>query len=111
MLALLLVVATRFIARKWCIGFFVGGLAFGIYNEVCFEFCWTYSEKLKPMIWRDVPLLVVIGWSIYTALALTISDRIVSRTGFKSGLVRLTLDVLLFFVIGFPIELIMSKLG
>lgn len=110
-IALTLASSTRFIARKWNIGYFVGGLVYGIYNEICFEFCWTYSDQLKPMVWRDVPLVVVLGWSIYTALALSISDLLVKKFEIKSLWIRKSFDVLLFVAIGSPIEVLMSFLG
>ena len=109
--AAILVALTRIIDRRWNFGHFTGGLVFGIYNEVCFEFCWKYSDAFGIMVWRDVPLIVILGWSIYTALALAISGRLVTWLGSRSRWMRKALDVLLFFSIGYPIELLMSKLG
>jgi hypothetical protein len=109
--ALAMIFLTRIIGKKWHFGYFAGGLAFGIYNEICFEFCWTYSPLLKPMVWKHVPLLVILGWSIYTALALVLSDLIVKLTQGNNRWVRKGLDVAFFFAIGYPLEVIMSHLG
>jgi hypothetical protein len=106
-----LVITVRLIAGRWPLGHFTGGLVFGIYNEICFEFCWKYSDKLGPMVWRDVPVIIIAGWSIYTALALAISGRIVAWIGSRSRWTRKALDVLLFVAIGYPLEIVMSKCG
>ena len=111
LIALTLVALTRLIDKRWNVGHFTGGLVFGIYNEVCFEFCWNYSDKLGPMVWRDVPLIVILGWSIYTALALAISSRMMAWIGSRSRWTRKALDVVFFFIIGYPIEVAMSKFG
>jgi hypothetical protein len=95
--------------RLW--GYLAAGLTFGLYNEICFEFCWDYSPMLKPMIWRDVPLLIILGWGLITGLSLSISDRMARWLKLKNPWPRKLLDVLLFFFVGYPNELLMSKLG
>jgi uncharacterized membrane protein len=109
--ALVLIVATRFLGKRWNAGHFTGGLVFGIYNEICFEFCWNYSATLGPMVWRDVPLIIILGWSIYTALALALSERVMSWTGGNGRWIRKALDVTFFFIIGYTLEALMSRLG
>lgn len=75
---------SRVIDGRWLWGYCAGGLAFGLYNEICFEFCWDYSPLLKPMIWRDVPLLVVLGWGLIAVVSLAVSDRISSWAHLKN---------------------------
>ncbi len=107
----LLVLIARLIAGRWHIGYFVGGLIFGIYNEVSFEFCWDYDAALRPMIWRDVPLLVVVGWGILTMLVLSISNRLCAWRGITSTGVRTAVDVAVFTALGLLNEYAMSSLG
>jgi uncharacterized membrane protein len=102
---------SRIIGKRWYAGYFLGGLAFGIYNEFCFEFCWTYSPALAPMIWRDVPLIVVLGWGLVALVSLTLSNAIIVKCRVLNPWMDKLLDVLFFFCLGYSIELIMSKLG
>ncbi len=101
----------RLVKGIWPWGYLCGGLYYGIYNEICFEFCWNYRPELGPMLWRDVPLIIVIGWSAYTAMSLSLTDLIADKTGLNNPLLVKTSDVLLFFVIGYPLERLMSKLN
>lgn len=109
--ALALAYLSRIIGRRWYIGYFLGGLIFGLYNEICFEMCWTYSPAFGPMIWRDVPLIVVVGWGVLTMLALVISDRINARFHFANFWLKRGVDILSFCLVGIPNELIVSGLG
>jgi hypothetical protein len=109
--AVVLVIISRLAAGRWHAGYFIGGLLFGIYNEVSFEFCWDYDEALWPMVWRDVPLLVVVGWGILTMLVLSISNRLCAWRGITSRGVRTAVDVVVFVALGYPNELIWSSLG
>jgi hypothetical protein len=95
--------------RSW--GYLAGGLVFGLYNEICFEFCWDYSPILKPMIWRDVPLLIILGWGLITSISLSVSDRMAGWLRLKNPWLRKLLDVLFFFSVGYPNELLMARLG
>jgi len=101
----------RIIGKRWFWGYFLGGLTFGIYNEICFEFCWTYSAALSPMIWRDVPLIVVLGWGLETGLSLTISNRIIDSLRLTNLWLKKLSDVILFFCFGYASEIVMSKFG
>jgi|GEM_PF-1874709 hypothetical protein len=107
----LLLCLVRAIGGRWFWGYAAGGLAFGLYNEICFEFCWDYSPILRPMIWRDVPLLIVLGWGLIASLSLSISDRMAGWLLLKNPWTRKLLDLLSFFCVGYPNELLMSKLG
>jgi len=107
----LLLCLARAIGGRWFWGYLAGGLAFGLYNEICFEFCWDYSPILKPMIWRDVPLLIVFGWGLIANISLSISDRMAGWLKLKNPWPLKLLDVLFFFCVGYPNELLMSKLG
>ena len=109
--ALALAYLSRIIGRQWYIGYFFGGLIFGLYNEICFEMCWTYSPAFGPTIWRDVPLIVVIGWGVLTMLALVLSDRIRDHFNITGFWLQKGLDVVLFCLVGIPNELIVSGLG
>jgi hypothetical protein len=109
-LAVFLLLCTRFIGGKWYFGYILGGLAFGIYNEICFEFCWDYSPLLAPMIWRDVPLVVVLGWGLETGIALTLSDRVRTWLKWTSHWSMHGLDILFFAGMGYATETIMSVL-
>jgi hypothetical protein len=104
-------VLSRIIDKTWHWGYLIGGLVFGLYNEICFEFCWDYSPVLRPMIWRDVPLLIVVGWGLITAVGLSISDRVIARLAIRNPWSRKLMDVVFFFCVGYPNELLMSKLG
>ena len=107
----LLFCSSRIIGGRWFWGYFAGGLAFGLYNEICFEFCWDYSTILRPMIWRDVPLLVVLGWGLITTLGLSLSDRTAGWLRLKTPWTRKALDVAFFFCVGYPNEQLMWRLG
>jgi len=87
---LLAIVASRVIGKRWNAGYAVGGLAFGIYNEVCFEFCWDYSQDLSPMLWRDIPLIVVIAWVALAIWSLTVSDVIVKRLHVSNPFIKIS---------------------
>ena len=102
---------SRIIAKKWFLGYFFGGLIFGLYNEICFEVCWTYSSAFGPTIWRDVPLIVVIGWGVLTMLALVISDRVGNHFHLTNFWLKRLLDIVCFCLVGIPNELIVSGLG
>jgi hypothetical protein len=101
----------RLIAKRWRLGYILGGLIYGIYNEFFFEFCWDYSPLLAPMLWRDVPLGVVIGWGLFAGLALSLSDRVAAWIHSTSQVFRLACDVIFFSCIGFCIESIMPALN
>ncbi len=103
------IVLIRLINGRWPIGYLSGGLYYGIYNEICFEFCWDYHPELGPMIWRDVPLIIIIGWSAYAAMSLVLVDRIFEKFHLKNPILRKIADVLLFFSIGYPLEVVMSR--
>lgn len=107
---LLAIVASRVIGKRWNVGYAVGGLAFGIYNEVCFEFCWDYSQDLSPMLWRDIPLIVVIAWSALAIWSLTLSDVIVKRLHISNPFIKISADILIFACSGYPGEFLMSTL-
>ncbi len=109
--ALALAYLSRLIGKRWYTGYFFGGFVFGLYNEICFEMCWTYSPAFGPTIWRDVPLIVVIGWGVLTMLALVISDRISMRFGFANFWLKRVVDILSFCFVAIPNELIVSGLG
>jgi hypothetical protein len=96
--ALLLVGLSRIIGGRLYLGFFAGGFLFGLYNEICFEFCWDYSPQLGFMIWRDVPLIVVLGWGITCLFAFTCSQRIMTRL-LPSNRLALHLGDLVFFTL------------
>lgn len=107
-----LIIVSGFIAKKWNFGYFMGGLLFGIYNEISFEFCWNYSDALAPMIWRDVPLLVVCGWGANTMFALSITDLILKKMGkTDKNSLSFGLDLLVFFAISVLNELSMANSG
>ena len=107
----ILIASSRFIGKKWLPGYFLGGLIFGFYNEVYFESAWNYSEILAPMIWQDVPLVVILGWGGQAIFALSISDRIIDTIKPNKKFVRLIIDMLVFTVINSPNEYLWSKLG
>jgi len=102
---------TRLIGKRWYLGYFLGGLTFGIYNEICFEFCWTYSPYLAPMIWRDVPLIVIIGWGLATGLSLALSNRITDLLRLTNPWLKKLFDIVLFFCLGYISEVTMSMSG
>ena len=111
-LTLATVILSRILAGTWRWGYLLGGLCFGVYNEFLFEFCWTYSPVLGPFLWRDVPLLVVLGWGTIGMLAMTLSDRLqryLPRTPRHPGAILLLLDVVVYAVLGMTEELFMSR--
>ena len=107
------VLLARWIAGSWKWGYLLGGLWFGIQNEFLFEGCWTYSDALKPFVWRDVPLVVVMGWGTIGMLSMSISDRV--RRRFPSisrpDILLLAVDIACYLVYGVIAELSMSNLG
>jgi hypothetical protein len=91
-------------------GYFIGGLLFGIYNEVCFEFCWNYTSAMWPFLYKDVSLAIITGWGVMALFAASLSDYCVSRLWLrKPELVRLVLDTLVFAVFGITQEFSMRK--
>ena len=106
--ALIFIILIRCIKGSWPIGYFSGGLYYGIYNEICFEFCWDYSSALGPMLWRDVPIIILIGWSSYAAMSLVLADLLFKRINLTNPYVRKVIDVLFFFCIGYPLEVLMA---
>ncbi len=115
---LALLLAARWIGGEWKWGYLAGGLCFGLYNEFLFEFCWDYSPALAPFVWRDVPLVVVLGWGVIGILALSISDRLRSWIGRRFPrldihpiVLLLLLDVLLYLSIGVSQEIVLSEKG
>jgi len=106
-----LALLSRWIGGRWYIGYFLGGLIYGLYNEVAFEFCWNYSDLLAPFIWKHVPLIVILGWGVATMLALVISNRVQEWLKITNFWKTKAIDVLAFCAIGLPTELSMSKLG
>jgi hypothetical protein len=108
--SIFLFVGIRCIGKRWLFGYILGGLAFGIYNEICFEFCWNYSPLLAPMIWRDVPLFVVTGWGLVGGLALCLSDRLIECFNHKTAVFQLLSDVVFFSIFGNCVEILMSRL-
>jgi len=109
--AFMLAYISRMVGGKWFIGYFLGGLIFGLYNEICFEMCWTYSPEFGVTIWRDVPLIVVVGWGVLTMLALVLSDKACSHFNITNFWPKRAVDVLMFCLVGIPNELIVSGLG
>jgi hypothetical protein len=103
--------ASRLIAGRWLLGCLLGGTVFGFYNEMCFEFCWTYSEKLAPMIWKDVPLVVVLGWGMLSVMSIALSNKIAESMKITNGWMLRVFDVAVFLILGVFNELMMSKLG
>lgn len=107
-----LIIASGLIAKKWNFGYFLGGLLFGIYNEISFEFCWNYADALAPMIWKDVPLLVVMGWGANTMFALSCSDRLMDKLGKSdNNKLKIGMDLLIFFLISVVNEISMANSG
>lgn len=109
-LVVLLVLAGARIIGDLRPGYFVGGLLFGIYNETCFEFCWTYSPHLGPFIYKDVSILIIAGWSALMFFSLCLSDKIMSRLWLRRpDRYLVLLDVAIFAVLGLLQEFIMHK--
>ncbi len=106
------VLLSRWLAGTWRWGYLAGGLCFGVYNEFLFEFCWTYSPAMAPFLWKDVPLLVVLGWGTIGMLTMTISDRIrkfLPLMPRHPGLILLLLDIAIYSILGLTEELTMSR--
>jgi len=97
--------------KKWHWGYFLGGLLFGIYNEFSFEFCWNYTNDLAPMLWLDVPLVVVMGWGANTLFSLSVSDRILEKIKSPKNWVQLLLDLGIFFIMSVMNEISMANSG
>ncbi|MCK5149281.1 hypothetical protein KAR48_21175 [bacterium] len=96
-----LTILTRFLIGRWSWGYWLGGFIFGVFNEFCFEFCWTYNPIMGPMIWRDVPFLILLAWGSMALLALSISDLIQKRFGCRF---QWFCDLMFFGVIGYAAE-------
>jgi len=105
---------SRWIAGVWRWSYFFGGLLFGIYNEFVFEQCWDYSPLLGPFLWRDVSLLIIVGWGNIGMLALTVSDRIqkaLPQVPAHPGVVLFAADIGFYCLFGMIGEIAMAKLG
>jgi hypothetical protein len=111
LLAIFFFYLSRIIGKRWFWGYFLGGLSFGIYNEICFEFCWQYSPLLGPMIWRDVPIIVIVGWGIFATLGLVLSNRIYKGMQITNPYLHKLFDILFFSCIGFSVEMTAPALG
>jgi hypothetical protein len=103
----------RWLARGWPWPYLLGGLLFGIYNEFFFEGCWTYSPKMAPFIWRDVPLVVVLGWCAMGGFALSLTDRLLSKRTVvpRVDWHQMGLDILIFVIQGSAQEVGLSRAG
>jgi hypothetical protein len=110
LVVLIFLVTIRLLGKRWLFGYVTGGLLFGIFNEFCFEFCWNYSPLLCPMLWRDVPLFVVLGWGLVSGLALTLSDRTMLLLHRTKLLHRMVIDVMFFLLLGYCVETSMSAM-
>jgi len=104
----------RWLSGSWKWGYIVGGLVYGCYNEVLYEFCWQYSPVLGPFVWRDVSLMVITGWAGIGYLAMGASDAIARRFAVHEshpGPTLLLTDIAIYCVFGVAQEVSMSKLG
>ena len=108
-----LFLAARWLAGTWPWPYLAGGLIFGVYNEFFFESCWTYSPRMAPFIWRDVPLVVVLGWCAMGGFALSLTDRLLSRRKAIPPVdyQQIGVDILIFVVQGFAQEVGLSRAG
>lgn len=97
--------------KGWRWGFFLGCLGFGIYNEFFFASAWNYSDKLKPFLWEDVSLAIILGWGFQGLFALTLSDWLYRKFKWESGVKSYLMDVTIFTVINMPTEYIFSEMG
>lgn len=110
-LTLTLIVSTRIFAGRWPWAYGLGGLAFGLFIEICFEFCWTYNPVMGPMVWRDVPFLILVGWAGMAALALSLSDAVARRWPLLFKKWQGGLDLVLFAGIGYAAEVLLFGKG
>lgn len=94
--------------------YFLCGSTFGIYNEFYFQEMWNYDQVLSPFVWKDIPLISLPGWGLFTILILWLSDIIQSKLKDKLFLetVRpILIDVFLFVLFMTPLEFICSRAG
>lgn len=104
----LLIWASYKICGRLHIGYFIGGLMFGVYNEVCFEFCWNYDARIWPFIYKDISLAVIIGWAVVAGFSASLVDYIMTRLWVRNpSLIRLVLDTVVFATLGITQEYIM----
>lgn len=107
----LMLLVSILISGKLSMGLFIGGCVFGFFMEIFFEFCWNYNVCLKPYVWRDVPLVVILGWGAICQFGLSISDLISTLLKVRSKTTRFTIDVSIMYIILFLNEVIMSLLN
>lgn len=109
-LIILMFAVSRWLAGRFAWGYFLGGLVFGLYNEIVLEFCWNYSPKLGPTLWRDIPIAVVIGWGANFLFALSVTDRL-SRVFKLNWVLCRVCDIAVFAAYAGFAEYLMIKLG
>ena len=88
------------------ISYLIGGLLFGIYNEFYFELMWNYCDRLRPFIWKDVPLVAPIGWALIITLLLNLSDYVKKHAAINQAIIDIIIIVPIFSIT----EFIMSRL-
>jgi len=108
---LLLTLLCRPLAGRWPLGYWLGGLLFGLFNEFCFEFCWTYSSVMGPTVWRDLPILVLVGWGSMAMLSFSLVDAGLAKVSLRWRGYRGLLDVFCFVCIGFSAEVLLHSRG
>lgn len=104
----------RWLSGSWKWGYIAGGLVYGAYNEVLYEFCWSYSPVLGPFVWRDVSLMVIVGWAGIGSLAMATADALGRRLKLHSrhpGPTIMAFDIAIYCAFGVTQELAMSRLG
>lgn len=104
----------RWLSGSWKWGYILGGLVYGAYNEVLYEFCWQYSPVLGPFVWRDVSLMVIVGWAGIGSFAMALSDALAKRLRLHStrpGPTVLLSDIAIYCAFGVSQEIAMSRLG
>jgi len=111
LLIILMILTSKIISKKWNFSLFFGGMLVGFFFEVYYEFCWNYSEALRPFIWRDVSLVVILGWGTITQLALSISEFIAKQYKITNQIMLFLADLLIIYLFLFVNEQVMSAMG
>ena len=81
--------------RKDNFGLLAGGLIIGVFIEFFFEYSWSYCDCLRPFLWRDVSLIIILGWGAITYFALSISSLVSKKIKPNSELISFISDIVI----------------
>lgn len=101
-------------AKRNVLGEMIAGTMIGAFNEFATEPLWDYHLRLN--IYKDTPLILVLGWGVMFTLVTFVSEKLYCRLLKKDRIEPYDKRIFLFDVLAgalvcFPIETACAKLG